>query len=931
MTEYENKRSGHLRILICYTIIESALIIESLLLGWDLTAVLLLFLGLVVSWALHITEILTPDLRLWLYFVLAMLAFFYYGMHETSIYDLAPVMIVIILLMSGTEKHIFVRLCTITYFFTMIYALLFIAGDSIEFNFLTVSRTLLHFVLVCIADQLVKSLLHERTRLKEAMDSKISELEEINHQSENFLVNVSHELRTPINAIIGFASVMLNQEKDKLKRQDILSIQKAGHRLFDQIEDILGYTEIDTGKMVINQDSYMISSVVNDIIVEKQTMAQEALPEIIFDVDPTIPARLMGDGRKIRKILKHLIDNAVKFTPQGAVFVEIFYLQREYGINLCIKVTDTGIGIRKENIKKLSRTFYQLNGERDRSAGGLGLGLPIVYGIVAAMGGFVKIESKEGEGTVISVSIPQKVLDTDYSMSVEQPEELCVVCYMDPKKFEQPEIYNFYNTMISHMAQGLNLSLHKAENETELEHLVSKYSITHLFIGIEEYAERPHYYESLGRETYVVAVTDDIGAIPEHSRVHALKKPFYCLPVIDILNQNSNGGSKLFDMRRMLCPDVRALIVDDEPMNLMVAEGILKGYHMQVKAVNSGEKAIDLCMREEFDLIFLDHMMPGMDGVETLKQLRRSRIDKKNKLIIIAFTANAVSGAREMFLREGFDEFISKPIETIELDRVLKRVLPPTAITYLSDEDEVPSMEAALQETELKEAEAQRLESQEAADLTAVLETMGIHTQSGLSYCQGDLEFYKTLLISFVGEAGKKEENIRNCQQSSDWKNYRIAVHSLKSTSKMIGADELSKLAKAAEDAAKESDGDYIREHTGELLEQYSHIVQCLSDVMRFSDAQREGTDNQISGSQNFTELYKDEFRNNLLELKGYLDTFEAEQAEKRIAKMKGSVYKGEPVETILHNIMQDIENFDLSAASEKTEMLIGTLEGGDA
>ncbi len=462
MAENENKRLGYLRILVCCTIMESALILESLLLGWEMSAVILLLVGVAASWLLHITEKLTPDLSIWLYFVLAMLSFFYYGMHETSIYDLAPVMIVVILLMSGTEKHIFVRLCTFTYFFTMIYALLFIVGDTVEPDSLSVTRTMLHFLLVCIADWLAKVLLQERCRMREAMDGKIAELEESNHKMENFLVNVSHELRTPINAIMGFTSVMLNQEKDISKRRDIVSVQKAGRRLFDQVEGILDYTEIDTGKIKIKHVVYMISSVVNDIVMGCQAMEDEGLPEIIFDVEPTIPARLIGDGRKIKKILKHLIDNAVKFTPQGAVLVEIFQLEREYGINLCIRVTDTGIGIRQENMKKLSSKFYQQDGGRNRSAGGLGLGLPIVYGIVAAMGGFVRIASREGEGTVVSVSIPQQVSDAAYSISVENPEKLCAACYLKPDKYQFPEVRRFYNNMISRMARGLYVSLYRA-------------------------------------------------------------------------------------------------------------------------------------------------------------------------------------------------------------------------------------------------------------------------------------------------------------------------------------------------------------------------------------------------------------------------------------------------------------------------------------
>ncbi len=920
---------------------EAALIMESILLDWDKAAVMLLLLGLVVSWALHITGRLEPDLSLWLYFILAMLAFFYYGTHETSMYDLAPTIIAYILLVSGTNNRLLPRLCTVTYFFTMIYALVFVA-ENIELTSLTVTRIGLHFGLVCIADWLVMSQQQERAALQDEMDDKISELAENNHKMENFLVNVSHELRTPINAIMGFTSVILDKEKDAAKRQDVLSIQKAGHRLFDQIEDILDYTEIDTGSIKINHDDYMISSVVNDIVIGEQTREHENTPEIIFDVDPAIPARLVGDARKVKKIIKHLIDNAVKFTPHGAVLVEISGRKKEYGINLCIDVTDTGVGIKEENIKKLSSKFYQQNGERNRSASGLGLGLSIVYGIVGAMGGFVRITSKEGEGTVVSVSIPQRVADDSKSISVENADNLCIACYLKPEKYASTKVFRFYDNMISHMAQGLNIPLRRAGSEAELERVLSKYHISHLFIGKEEYADRSSYYEGLCDEISVIMVTDDIDALQKNSRVTPLKKPFYFLPIIDILNKNSALHSDLFDTRKILCPGIKALIVDDEPMNLMVADEILKGYQMQVKTASSGQKAVDICMDEDFDIIFLDHMMPGMDGVQTLKLLRRNDEEKnhgsRNRLIIIAFTANAVSGAREMFLSEGFDEFISKPIEMIELNRVLKKVLPRNAIKYLSEDEPLPDetpqtpnvedapAEAPTDENE-KTEKAETDEAPSSEDELAILERAGIHTQPGIAYSMGDVEFYKKIITSFAEDEPQKKADMQGFLQNADWGNYQILVHALKSTAKMIGADELSGMAKASEDAAKALDGEYIIAHDGELMEKYHKTAQAISDALHLEINSNNSEETAAVASD---EISADDFKKHLLELKDCLDTFEADRAESIISEIKDFAYNGQQVGEALSEIIDDVDSFDLSAAAEKAQAIIDTLEGGD-
>ncbi len=953
MAENGNKRLGHLLVLICFTIMEAALIMESQLLGWDTSAVMLLLFGLVISWTLHITGWLEPDLCLWLYFILTMLAFFYYGTHETSIYDLAPTIIAFILLLSGTNNSLLPRLCTVTYFFTMIYSLVFVA-KNIELNSLNVTRTGLHFGLVLIADWLVRSQRQERTKLQKAKDDKVAELKENNHKMENFLVNVSHELRTPINAIMGFTSVILDREKDTTKRQDILSIQKAGHRLFDQIEDILDYTEIDTKSIKINHDDYMISSIVNDIVIAEQTRERENSTEIIFDVDLSMPTKLIGDARKIKKITKHLIDNAIKFTPRGAVLVEISGRKKEYGINLCISVTDTGVGIKAENIKKLSNKFYQQNSERNRSASGLGLGLSIVYGIVSAMGGFVRIKSTEGEGSVVSVSIPQKISEEGQSISVENADDLCIACYLNPEKYFSTKVFSFYGNMIFHLAQNLNVSLHRAETESELERILSKYRITHLFIGKEEYLDRPSYYESLCGETCVIMATDDVCALPKNSKVTPLKKPFYFLPIIDILNKSNKAASDLFDTRRIICPNVKALIVDDEPMNLMVANEILKAYQMKVKTVSSGQKAIAICLEEDFDIIFLDHMMPEMDGIETLKRLRknyeRKNYGSRNRTIIVAFTANAVSGAREMFLNAGFDEFISKPIELFELNRVLKKVLPKSVIKYLSDDESLdyetqktlvaPKGESQNEISKGTSAKALIDEQNQKDNLVtpedelAILERAGIHTQQGISYSAGDVKFYKKILTSFVEETPKEIAKIQGFLKNADWSSYQILVHALKSTAKMIGADELSGMAKEAEDAAKATDSEYIIAHDSELMQKYSKTANAISDALhleRKNTNEKTTTTSEETSTANSAEISTDYFKSRLLELKNCLDTFEAERAEKMIAEIKGYSYDGKHIEEILQEIINDVSSFDLSTASKKVQNLFDTLENGEA
>lgn len=935
MYEQEKHQAAHLLVLLSCTILTIGLTGESILLGWDTGAIVLLLLGIAACWALHITEAVPESIRLWLYFALSMLAFFFYGIHETSIFDLAPMMIVIIIVFSVTEMYSIIRLCVVVYFLTMCYDFVFVVKGIGNFDSLEVTRTILHLVLVFMAGYLMKVMIHKRNVERKNVEKRITELEEANRRTEDFLTNVSHELRTPINAVTGITTVMLKNEEDTDKRKNLLSIQMAGHRLFSQIEDILDYTELDTGRIKISDDTYMISSLVNDIITGNRLYERENMPEMIFDVDTKIPSVLSGDGRKIKKILVHLIDNAIKFTNKGGVYIRIYALPKSYGINLYMQVSDTGVGIAREDLGKITEQFYQSNGGRNRSAGGLGLGLPIVYGMVTAMGGFMQIDSEFGKGTTVSVSIPQKIVDETGNMIVMKRNNLCLACFVVLEKFEVPEVRDYYNAMISHLVQELDIPLHRVSNMEELKKLNAMYQLTHLFVGRKEYEDNQSYFENMDKKIEIVVVTDN-GFVPHQgSRVRVLKKPFFCLPLMNILNTETPEDEETLKEKQMICPGVKVLVVDDEPMNLMVSEGIFGDYQMSVKTAESGKKAIELCEKEDFDLIFLDHMMPEMDGVETLKRIRKIHTDSGREFTIIAFTANAVSGAREMFLREGFDEFVSKPIETMEIERVLRKVLPKSAIEFVDESDtkgkETERKTKVAEENTAEEAIAEESVQQEESGLTegdsmTRLENAGIHTKSGLQYCRDDREFYVELLAKFAGDAASKRKEIDDFLKQDDYENYGILVHSLKSTAKLIGADQLSEMARKSEEGAKNHDEVYVKEHHEELLAAYQETVQRILDALDIDESGFMPVD-----IENATEISRDDLIRRLKELKSCLDTFEADKAETLISEMRGFVYQGVTVDELLHSVRQDVDDFEISAASEKVQSLLGDMEGSEA
>ncbi|MBQ2183894.1 MAG: response regulator, partial [Lachnospiraceae bacterium] len=626
------------------------------------------------------------------------------------------------------------------------------------------------------------------------------------------------ELRTPVNAIVGLSGICIDKEEKEDIRHDMISVRNAGRKVAEQIGDILDYSEIDRKNLVINSEDYMLSSILHDLVQEVREYKSKDV-ELVIDVDPSIPSVMNSDATKIKKILRALISNGLKYTHEGGVYVRISCEEQDYGVNLSIEVTDTGIGMSEEELERVYERFYQVDSGRARLGGGLGLGLSIASGFVSLLGGFMIIKSKPDVGTSVHVSLPQTVVDPTGCMSVANPDKLCLGAYLHFEKFPNPVVREYYNSMVLNIVNGLGIQMHRVDNTDNLKRLKESLNMTHLFVGEEEYCTDIEYMEELAKEMIVVVVANGDFVLPAKSNARIMEKPFYCFPVVSVLNSDINTKDKGAGKLRL--NGVRALVVDDEPMNLVVAKSIFKRYGMVVATAASGQESIDICREKHFDIIFMDHMMGGMDGVEAMKRIRSDVSGLANNVPIVALTANAMSSAKQMFLNEGFDGFVSKPIEIEELERVLKQVLPKSSlsyeyedengITYISDKEETNDKEVIIEEEE---------EPFKKLTLKERLEGNKIDVDAGLSYCLGDEEFYTTLLLQFAKEADEKIPDLTRFYNEKDWGNYEIIVHALKSTAKMVGAMPLSNDALELEKAAKEKRENYILEnHTRVMSE----------------------------------------------------------------------------------------------------------------
>ncbi|MCR5292682.1 MAG: response regulator [Eubacterium sp.] len=841
------RKSAHLILLTGYSIFVVMHIIISFLLGWDKWILLLVVAGVIASWYLHISGTFKAEQRFWLIASFMMCTYFIYGTHLTSTFDNAVVMAALMMFFILIRMKGLITFCQITFYITYTYDIVMLARTDFEFDMTSLCRIVMNYSVVTMFGYFSKLTISKWDNIMKASQSEIDTLTESTERLNDFLANVSHEIRTPVNAIIGLSGICIEKEKNPEMKRNLVEVSTAGHKIAEQIGDILDFSEIDRGRLVKNDEDYMVSSMMNDLANDFRVLKKEEL-ELVIAIDPDIPAVLHGDISKLKKIIRALISNSFKFTSQGGVYLSLEADKRDYGINLCIEVSDTGCGMTQEEIEKVSERFYQSDSGRSRATNGLGLGLGIVSGFVSLMGGFMTISSTVGEGTTVKISIPQAVVDPARCISINDSKEFSLCAFLDLGSFENPMVREYYNRQSARMARSLALEMHRALTAEGLSKIVSTTKLTHLLVGETEYLENRNLIDSIAAKVLVIIVSEPGNDVERKSGIRLMEKPFYAFPLVSLLNSGVKVNEEYVAEGSMRVEGISVLVVDDEPMNLVVAKSIFKKYGMKVFTAPSGYKSVDMCKEQAFDLIFMDHMMSGMDGVEAMKKIRSDVKGVNRETPCIALTANAMSSAKQMFMAEGFDGFVSKPIEIEELERTLKKILPKNLITYVIENVE-PAVESTESNDDASESDALEFDALEfdadfgeAEEITGhseafitikhKLESYGIDVDTGLSFTRDDSELYLEVVNQFAGEMDERIAKLRDFYEKKDWKNYEILIHGTKSSAKMIGAIELSEEARLLEEAAEKRDTAYIDANHEHCMESCRVTGDQLMDTL---------------------------------------------------------------------------------------------------
>lgn len=487
-----------------------------------------------------------------------------------------------------------------------------------------------------------------------------------------FLANISHEIRTPMNAIVGMGELLMRSALNEKQKEYVRSILNSGKGLLAIINDVLDFSKIESGKFTIQSEEYKIEEILYDLIYMAAIKIEDKPVRFLVDVDGSVPARLTGDATRVRQILVNLVGNAVKFTEEGYIQLMIRCRREGDSTQMTMRVEDTGIGIRKQDMDKLFISFSQIDNKYSRSGEGTGLGLVITGALCRMMDGAVRVESEYGKGSVFTACIIQKDGGGKPLMEQEYPKDKSVLI-LD----EEPLMEEYYAAHLRRMQVPYRICGVYEEFEQAME------SGRYIYVMADRAAVHRMEHRKVPDGVSVITLLkmQEHTLISQQAQDLTVFVPLFGIQCPALLKKLAEAGAV---SKPALSPDsfsgypyTRVLLVDDNDLNLEIAEELMKPYGMQVDCVHSGQEAVDAVLARTYDLVFMDHMMPGMDGTEALKKIRSLPDRRFRSLPVVALTANASSSAQAMFQAQGLSDFLAKPIMIQKLNEILEKWLAP--------------------------------------------------------------------------------------------------------------------------------------------------------------------------------------------------------------------------------------------------------------
>lgn len=633
--------------LVCFTKANVALGIANIIIAVFMILTMLLF-----------TQIKAPKVLAWsvVLFFYAIMMFFMYqgGAGGVSIMWLLFVPMAgmaLINLYYGGILSLLLGICIPLYMLTPLHGLGYQYSEDYRIRFPIIYWAFMIVALVVFV---------RIDRYEETQKQMIKNADSANQMKSVFLANMAHEIRTPMNAIMGLCELNMNENISPIVRENNINISRSGKNLINIINDLLDFSKIESGRMELQCKEYRLSDLLNDVIYMTVARMGNKKLEFVVDCDPDVPKLLYGDEVRIKQIIINLLTNAVKYTRKGGFLLAVSCRKESYGINLIISVKDSGIGIKEECFGEIFAAYGRVDADKNHAIEGTGLGLPLTKKLIRLMNGVIRVDSEYGKGSEFKIIIPQTVVDFAPIVNIGNHENHRVL-YCSTG--EIPEYFvNNYSSSFKKVFTKMNAKGRICRSTDELKQQLSEERYTHIIIGRDEYIEDREYFDELSKAYCLAVVQEMKEAVSVSENIRSIYKPFYTRNFSDFINSEREDKGQEEDV--FTAPKAEVLVVDDNMTNIKVVSGLLKPYKVQLMTATSGAEAVEMVKSRRYDLIFMDHLMPGMSGLEAFRLIRAIENDYAREIPVIAMTANTEDEVGGMFVEEGFSGFVSKPVQS---------------------------------------------------------------------------------------------------------------------------------------------------------------------------------------------------------------------------------------------------------------------------